>query len=99
MRVRILEAFARGMPVVTTTVGLEGIEARAGEEILVEDDPAGFAQATIRLLEDEALGSNLAKKGRLLAERHYDWQVVLNKMDQIYNRTASQESEEEMAYV
>jgi glycosyltransferase involved in cell wall biosynthesis len=35
MRVRILEAFARGLPVVTTTVGLEGIEARPGEDVLV----------------------------------------------------------------
>ena len=99
MRVRILEAFARGMPVVTTPVGLEGIMARPGEEILVEDDPAGFAQATIRLLEDEALGLHFAKEGRLLAESHYDWQVVLTKMDEIYNRPASQESEEGMAYV
>jgi glycosyltransferase involved in cell wall biosynthesis len=98
MRVRILEAFARGMPVVTTTVGLEGIEARSGEEILVEDDPAGFAQATLRLFEDEALGFSLAEKGRMLAESHYDWQVVLTKMDEIYNRAASQEGEEEMVY-
>jgi glycosyltransferase involved in cell wall biosynthesis len=98
MRVRILEAFARGMPVVTTTVGLEGIEARSEEEILVEDDPAGFAQATLRLFEDEALGFSLAEKGRLLAESHYDWQVVLTRMDEIYNRAASQEGEEEMVY-
>jgi glycosyltransferase involved in cell wall biosynthesis len=98
MRVRILEAFARGMPVVTTTVGLEGIEARSEEEILVEDDPAGFAQATLRLFEDEALGFSLAEKGRMLAESHYDWQVVLTKMDEIYNRAASQEGEEEMVY-
>jgi glycosyltransferase involved in cell wall biosynthesis len=98
MRVRILEAFARGIPVVTTTVGLEGIEARCGEEILVEDDPVGFAQSVIRLLEDEALSSSLAEKGRLLAESHYDWQVVLTKMDEIYNRAAAQEGEEEMVY-
>ncbi len=99
MRVRILEAFARGMPVVTTTVGLEGIEARSGEEILVEDDPAGFAQATLRLFEDEALGFSLAEKGRLLAESHYDWQMVLKKMDEIYNPLAPREGVEEMMYV
>ncbi|MFC1923237.1 glycosyltransferase family 4 protein [Chloroflexota bacterium] len=98
MRVRILEAFARGMPVVTTTVGLEGIKARPGEEILVEDDPAEFAQAAINLLEDEALGASLAEKGRSLAESHYDWQVVLTKMDKIYHRSATQEGEEEMVY-
>ena len=43
MRVRILEAFARGMPVVTTTVGLEGIEAEPGVDVLVADSPEAFA--------------------------------------------------------
>jgi glycosyltransferase involved in cell wall biosynthesis len=99
MRVRILEGFARGMPVVTTTVGLEGIEARPGEEVLVEDDPVSFAQSVIRLLEDETLSSSLAKKGRLLAENHYDWQVVLNKMDEIYHPQASQRFKEKMVHV
>jgi glycosyltransferase involved in cell wall biosynthesis len=86
MRVRILEAFARGMPVVTTTVGLEGIEAQAEEQILVEDTPEAFAKATLRVLQDGQLGYRLAENGRRLAEEMYDWQVVLTKMDAIYNR-------------
>ena len=45
MRVRILESFARGMPVVTTTVGLEGIDAIQGEHVLVKDSPEAFAQS------------------------------------------------------
>ena len=98
MRVRILEAFARGMPVVTTTVGLEGIEARPGEDILVEDTPEEFAEAVLRLMEDPGLGSRLAKKGRLLVERSYDWQVVLTKMDEIYMRETNQKHKEDMPY-
>ena len=39
MRVRILESLAWGMPIVTTTIGLEGIEAKVGEEVLVADEP------------------------------------------------------------
>ncbi len=97
MRVRILEAFAREMPVVTTTVGLEGIEARPGEDILVEDTPEEFAEAVLRLMEDPGLGSRLAKKGRLLVEQHYDWQVVLTKMDEIYMRETNQKHKEELA--
>jgi len=84
MRVRILEAFARGMPVVTTTIGLEGIEALSGEEVLVGDTPEEFAQASLQVLEDPALASNLAQRGRLLAERKYDWQVALQPMDAVY---------------
>jgi glycosyltransferase involved in cell wall biosynthesis len=89
MRVRILEAFARGMPVVTTTVGLEGIDARPGEEVLVADSPADFADAVTRLLRDQDLQAELGVKGRYLAEQRYDWQVVLGKMEEIYLEIAS----------
>lgn len=92
MRVRILEAFALGMPVVTTTVGLEGIHARPGEHVLVEDDPEKFAQATLNLMNDPALQAQLAVNGRQLAESHYDWQVVLGKMDPIYARQGQTEA-------
>ena len=42
MRVKILESFARGIPVVSTSIGVEGIQAEAGEHLLVADDPKGF---------------------------------------------------------
>lgn len=99
MRVRILEAFARGMPVVTTTVGLEGIEAQAEQHILVEDTPEAYAQAAIRILNDAHLGARLAENGRRLAKEQYDWQVVLTKMDTIYNHQEYQEAVEEIANV
>jgi polysaccharide biosynthesis protein PslH len=84
MRVRILEAFARAMPIVTTTVGLEGIEAVPDEHILVEDDEERFAEAVIGLIEDEKWQNRLAAKGRQLAEEMYDQQVVLQRLDEIY---------------
>jgi glycosyltransferase involved in cell wall biosynthesis len=90
MRVRILEAFSRGIPVVTTTVGLEGIDARVGEDVLVEDTAAGFASATIRLLQNPALQGKIANNGRRLAETCYDGQVVLKRLDTIYGTTASE---------
>jgi glycosyltransferase involved in cell wall biosynthesis len=96
MRVRILEAFARGMPVVTTTIGLEGIEAMPGEHVLVEDSIEGFADATLELLENSELAEKLVQKGRQLAEEKYDWQVVLGKMDALYEQLPGQE---ELAHV
>jgi glycosyltransferase involved in cell wall biosynthesis len=90
MRVRILEAFARAMPVVTTTVGLEGIQAEPGRDVLVADSPEGFAQAVLRVLADPELQSRLAASGRRLAERRYDWQVVLSLMDEVYGQAVSQ---------
>lgn len=84
MRVRILEAFSRAMPVVTTTVGLEGIHAVIGQDVLVEDTPAGFADAVLAVLNDPQLQTSLATRGRHLAEKKYDWQVVLKEMTWIY---------------
>ena len=88
MRVRILEAFARGMPVVTTTVGLEGIQAEPGSDVLVADSPDEFAQSTLRLLSDRELQARLSENGRRLAKEKYDWQVVLDRLDKVYQSLA-----------
>ena len=84
MRVRLLEAFARAMPCVTTTIGLEGIAAEHGCEVLIADDAATFAQETLRLLRDNKLQAYLAENGRKLATTRYDWQVALQKMDAVF---------------
>jgi glycosyltransferase involved in cell wall biosynthesis len=89
MRVRILEAFARAMPVVTTTIGLEGIHAQIGTEVLVEDSPSAFADAVLNLLQNKELQNKLAANGRRLVETKYDWQVVLGELDKTYQRIAS----------
>jgi len=85
MRVRILEAFARAAPVVTTTVGLEGIDASPGEDVLVADSPEEFAASVIDLIEQKDLRQQLSKNGRRLVEKKYDWQVVLGRLDEIYS--------------
>jgi glycosyltransferase involved in cell wall biosynthesis len=92
MRVRILEAFARAMPVVTTTIGLEGIQAEPGRDVLVADDPADFAQSVIDLLQDKMLQDELSTNGRRLVENKYDWQVVLGELDKTYERLAQTSS-------
>lgn len=84
MRVRILEAFAYAMPVVTTTVGLEGIYATPDQDVLVADTPADFAKQTSELLENTSLQEKLAAHGRGLATTKYDWQAVLSAIDLIY---------------
>lgn len=86
MRVRILEAFAYAVPVVTTTVGLEGIQAEPGKDLLVADNPAEFADSVICLLNDKALQLQLSTNGRRLAETTYDWKVVLKALDRVYGQ-------------
>lgn len=84
MRVRILEAFAYAMPVVTTTVGLEGIHGTPDHDVIVADTPADFANRTAELLENVSLQEKLATNGRELATDKYDWQAVLSAMRPIY---------------
>lgn len=71
-RLKIIEAMAMGLPVVSTTVGAEGLDICPGENILIADDPVTFAQQTQRLLADPALRAHLAHGGQQLAQR-YDW--------------------------
>jgi glycosyltransferase involved in cell wall biosynthesis len=75
-RLKILEALARGVPVVSTTLGCEGLDLRPGEHLLVADEPAAFAAAMTSLLEDDDLCRRLAEAGRAAVERRYDSSVV-----------------------
>lgn len=84
MRVRILEAFAYAMPVVTTTVGLEGIYGVPDRDILVADTPTDFAERTVELMENAPLQEKLSTNGRELAIGRYDWRAVLSAMRPIY---------------
>ena len=86
MRVRLLEAFSKGMPVVTTTVGLEGIEAQHNVHVLVKDTSYDFAQAVVALLRDEQFQNLLGKNARELVVSKYDWEVALKKLDSIYSK-------------
>ena len=72
------------MPVVTTTVGLEGIDGTPDHNVLVADTSAEFAERTIELLENVSLQEKLATNGRELAITKYDWQAVLSAMRPIY---------------
>jgi polysaccharide biosynthesis protein PslH len=92
MRVKILEAFARGIPIVSTTVGVEGIEARAGEHLLVADRPEEFAAAVIRLLQHPDEAARLASAGRALVEAKYDWRTALAPLQRIYGEGAASRS-------
>jgi glycosyltransferase involved in cell wall biosynthesis len=84
MRVKILEAFARGLPVVSTTIGAEGIDARDGEHLLLADDPQAFAARVVDVLTDPAAAAALASAGRALVETRYDWRTALAGLDGVY---------------
>ena len=72
-RLKILEAMALGVPVVTTAKGSEGLEAKDREHILLADSPTAFAARVIELLSDPILRLHLTANARQLVETHYEW--------------------------
>ena len=85
MRVKILEAWGMAKPVVTTSVGSQGIDCTPGEDVLIADDPQGFAAHTVRLLKDKALREKLGRNGRRQVEAKYDWRVIIQQVEQMYD--------------
>jgi glycosyltransferase involved in cell wall biosynthesis len=97
MRVRILEGLARGMPIVTTSLGLEGIEARIGLDLLVADSATDFAAAVVALLRDPERQTRLGAAGRQLVEDYYDRRRVLGRLDQAYQEAVEAAQQESAA--
>jgi glycosyltransferase involved in cell wall biosynthesis len=81
MKVKVLDAMARGMPTVTTSVGAEGIDLEPGKHLLVADDPSAMAASIDRLLTDEQLWQQLQHNSRALISERYTWRQLFIKMN------------------
>jgi glycosyltransferase involved in cell wall biosynthesis len=75
-RLKVLDAWAMGKAVVSTSVGCEGLEARDGWNILIRDDPGDFADAVMRVLDDPELRATLGRNARATVEERYGWTVI-----------------------
>ena len=85
LRFKVLQAMAAGVPLVSTSLGMEGVPAEPGRHYLPADDAGSFAQAIVRLLRGPSLGEQLAAAARdLLAA--FDWSVLVPKLDSLYER-------------
>lgn len=83
-RLKILSAWASGTPVVSTSIGCEGLEARNGKNIMIADDAPGLAHSIARVLQDRGLQERLAQAGRQTAVREYDWDVIGGRLLDAY---------------
>lgn len=75
-RIKILEAFAHRVPVISTTIGAEGLDVRDDRELLLADDPARFADACVRALEDRELRARLIDGGYETFVNHYEESAI-----------------------
>ncbi|MBN9391139.1 MAG: glycosyltransferase [Chloroflexi bacterium] len=79
-RLKILECFALGTPVVATSKGAEGLDVTNGGNILLADTPQEFARAVTRLLAEPELARQLAENARDLVENFYDWGPIVERL-------------------
>jgi glycosyltransferase involved in cell wall biosynthesis len=83
-RLKILEAFAMERPVVSTTIGAEGLQVSRGTDILIADDVAQFVNQLEFLVRSADAARSLGKAGRRLAVEKYDWRVCLSGLENLY---------------
>ncbi|MCC7486331.1 MAG: TIGR03087 family PEP-CTERM/XrtA system glycosyltransferase [Burkholderiales bacterium] len=83
---KILEAMAAGVPVVTTRVAAGGVDAVAGEHLLVADTPQEQAAAALRVMDDAAERARLAAAGRARMLSHHDWANSMRRLDRVIER-------------
>jgi glycosyltransferase involved in cell wall biosynthesis len=87
-RVKILEAMALGIPVVSTTIGAEGLHVTDGNDILLRDTPSAFASGVAQLLADPRLADDIGQKGKKLFDAHYRFDRFQEHVDRVLRNIA-----------
>jgi glycosyltransferase involved in cell wall biosynthesis len=80
-RLKILEYFSCGLPVVSTSMGAEGLDVKDGVNIFIEDDLEGFALRIIELLKNRNLSKAMGESARVLVTTSYDWNHITRRLD------------------
>ena len=80
---KIYECMAAVVPVVSTTVGAEGLRYKHAEDIVLADDASNFAEACIRLLSDDATRRTIAQNALARAQKEFSWAAVSREFEAI----------------
>jgi glycosyltransferase involved in cell wall biosynthesis len=87
MRIKVLEAFRYRCPVVSTSIGMEGIAVQDGAPALIGDTPELFAAQCLRLMQDPALGDRLTNNAMALLIQSYTLEAVAGALDACHSET------------
>jgi glycosyltransferase involved in cell wall biosynthesis len=88
-RLKILGAMAAGVPVVTTPVGIEGIEAKDGVQVLVRKTEKELAETVIELIKNKKLYQKISQAARILIEKTYTYKAIAEVLERIYRQVAT----------
>ncbi len=88
-RLKIVESMAAGLPVLSTSVGAQGLGATDGRELMLADDPADFVRKAVTLLNGSDLRAEMARTARSFVEAHYSWQSLGQRFADFCQTTAA----------
>ncbi len=91
IRVKILEGFNLGVPVISTDIGIQGIDAHSEVELLLANTPEEFADAMLRLQTDVALREKLINNATLLIEKHYEIKTIMSGLLKFYGEVHNEQ--------
>ena len=83
-RYKNFEAFASGLPVITTSIGIRGTDAKDGIDVVIRNTPEEIAEATIQLLKDKDLYLRVATNAKKMVKNKYDWDPIAQELSKIY---------------
>lgn len=83
-RLKVLEAMASDLPVVSTPVGVAGLNIKKGTHALVSSDISELAEMTVKVLQDEKLSDQLALEGKRFVSNNFDWQSIVGNLEKVY---------------
>ncbi len=86
MRVKIVEGMMLGKAIITSAIGLEGIEAANGEQVIIADKPNDFAKAIIEIIRRPNLKASIAEKARIFAMENFDNLALTKKLETFYKQ-------------
>jgi len=84
MHIKILEAMACALPVITTTSGLGAIKATHEKDVIIADNASDFTRSCVKLLNDYGLAKKVGDNARDLVLKNYNWEIHMNKIEKIY---------------
>lgn len=85
-RLKVLEAMAAALPIVSTSIGVAGLNLKNGTHALISDDYEGLANSAVKILNNNSLAKKIGKEGQRFVKENFDWKAIVSMHEPIYKK-------------